>query len=120
MIRTEGSIHNICTSYLDDLGKVCLAPYEVKLTPEGSAREPDLFFVAKKNLNRLTEDRLIGAPDLAIEIVSKSSVIRYRDDKFNEYCDAGCMNIGLLIHVLTNNWLIFTVYQKFMLEYRQH
>jgi len=86
-----GFLYELLSFYvrLFDLGKVCLAPYEVKLTPEGSAREPDLFFVAKKNLNRLTEDRLIGAPDLVIEIVSKSSVKNDRDDKFNEYCDAG-------------------------------
>jgi Uma2 family endonuclease len=86
-----GFLHELLSFYvrLFDLGKVCLAPYEVKLTPEGAAREPDLFFVAREKLDRLTEDRLIGAPDLVIEIVSKSSVKSDRDDKFNEYRDAG-------------------------------
>jgi len=85
-----GFLYELLSFYirLFDLGKVCLAPYEVKLT-EGAAREPDLFFVLKENLNRLTEDRLIGAPDLAIEVVSKSSVKHDRDDKFNEYREAG-------------------------------
>jgi Uma2 family endonuclease len=40
-------------------------------------------------MNRLTEDRLIGAPDLIIEIVSKDSVGRDRRDKFKEYREAG-------------------------------
>lgn len=29
-----------------------------------------LFFVAKENLSRLTQERLNGPPDLAVEIIS--------------------------------------------------
>jgi Uma2 family endonuclease len=71
------------------LGEVCLAPFEVKLKPSKSSREPDIFFVATKNLDRLTEEQLNGPPDLIIEIVSTDSVQRDRDDKFKEYREAG-------------------------------
>ena len=71
-----------------DLGKVLTAPFEVKLKPDGSSREPDILFVAKENLDRLTEDRLIGPADLIIEIISTDSVRRDRDDKFKEYQQA--------------------------------
>ncbi len=74
---------------LFNLGHVGIAPFEVKLKPDGPAREPDIFFVATENLNRLTEDRLAGPPDLIIEIISPDSVRRDRHDKFREYCEAG-------------------------------
>jgi Uma2 family endonuclease len=74
---------------LFDLGKVVAAPFEVKLSPSGASREPDLFFVAKENLSRLTQERLNGPPDLAVEIISQHSVKHDRDEKFREYQQAG-------------------------------
>jgi Uma2 family endonuclease len=74
---------------LFDLGEIQVAPYEMKAQPDGSSREPDLLFVTKENLERLTEDRLVGPADLIIEIVSQDSVNRDRDDKFKEYAEAG-------------------------------
>ncbi|MDW8326859.1 MAG: Uma2 family endonuclease [Anaerolineales bacterium] len=67
------------------LGRVLDAPFEMKLSPSGPAREPDVLFVATANLDRLGERRLNGPADLAIEIVSDDSVIRDREDKFFEY-----------------------------------
>lgn len=75
-------------SQLYRLGIVLEAPFEVKLNAHLS-REPDVLFVATKNLARLTEDRMIGAPDLVIEIVSRSSVRTDREQKFKEYEAAG-------------------------------
>jgi len=78
------------------LGKVITAPFEVKLTPTGAAREPDLFVIIKENLARLTEDRLVGAPDLVIEIVSTSSVKIDRKDKFKDYQAAGAREYWII------------------------
>ncbi|HOT91034.1 MAG TPA: Uma2 family endonuclease [Anaerolineae bacterium] len=72
-----------------NLGKVQVAPFEVKLWPDSASREPDLFFVATEHLNRLTTKRFEGPPDLIIEIVSPDSVKRDRGDKFREYQKAG-------------------------------
>lgn len=74
---------------LFQLGLVRIAPFEVKLSPFGSSREPDIFFLSNANKNLLTEERLRGAPDLAVEIISQESVKRDRDDKFREYASAG-------------------------------
>ncbi len=74
---------------LFDMGQLRIAPLEVKLQPEGASREPDLLFIANKHLARLTPDRVEGPPDLIIEIVSKDSVKRDREDKFKEYQAAG-------------------------------
>ena len=71
------------------LGKVGLAPFEVKLKPGGSSREPDIFFVAEANLERWTEDKILGPADLIIEIISTSTIQNDRRDKFKEYAEAG-------------------------------
>lgn len=46
------------------LGKVQVAPFEMRLPRSNSYREPDLLFVATKNLDRFTENRLDGPADL--------------------------------------------------------
>lgn len=71
------------------LGEVLPAPFEVKLAPEGSSRQPDLLFVARENSSRLTDERLAGRADLLIEVISDESASRDRSDKFYEYQDAG-------------------------------
>jgi Uma2 family endonuclease len=68
-----------------DLGKVMLAPFEMVAVPDRSYREPDILFVAKEHLSRLTRQRLTEPADLAIEIVSDDSVTRDRRDKRREY-----------------------------------
>ena len=52
---------------------------------------PDLVFLAAENRERLrqTEGRIVGAPDLVVEIVSPSSASRDRVAKFNAYRQAG-------------------------------
>ncbi|HEX9921424.1 MAG TPA: Uma2 family endonuclease [Anaerolineae bacterium] len=88
---TLGFLYRLLGLFVDlfGLGKVGIAPFEVKLMPDGPSREPDLFFIANENLDRLTEDRLVGPADLIIEIVSTDSVRRDRQDKLQEYRDAG-------------------------------
>ena len=86
---TLGFLYRLLSLYVElfNLGKVGFAPFEVKLKPGGSSREPDVFFVAKANLERWTEERLIGPPDLIIEIISPDSVSRDRNKKFKEYAE---------------------------------
>jgi len=69
------------------LGIARVAPFEMKL--EGSSRAPDLLFVAREHLDRLTPERLIGPADLVIEVVSDDSVRRDHLEKFAEYATAG-------------------------------
>ena len=70
------------------LGHLLICPVEVKL-PNGNSREPDVLFVSNEHLSRITPQRIDGAPDLIIEIVSPESVGRDFDAKFDEYQDAG-------------------------------
>lgn len=52
---------------------------------------PDLVFLSQDRLDRYSADRgrVIGAPDLVVEIVSPASASRDRVAKFNAYCEAG-------------------------------
>jgi Uma2 family endonuclease len=83
-------LHRLLGLFVDlfNLGKIRIAPFEIKLEPGGPSREPDLLFIAKENLERLTE-RLTGPADLIVEVISEDSVRRDRDDKFREYGAAG-------------------------------
>jgi Uma2 family endonuclease len=71
------------------LGRTRTAPFEVRLSPQGPSREPDLFFAATSSLDRWTNDRFIGGPDLVVEVISKESIGCDRGDKFYEYQEAG-------------------------------
>jgi len=68
------------------LGTLLLAPFEMRLGRV--SREPDILFVAERHAERLTPQRLIGAADLAIEIISPDSVQRDRRVKLAEYAAA--------------------------------
>lgn len=66
-------------------GEVIPAPFAVRLHKSGQVREPDLVFVRNKNLKRIKNTHVDGAPDLVVEIVSPESIDRDRGRKFVEY-----------------------------------
>ncbi len=74
---------------MHSLGKVLTAPFEMRHLPGQASREPDILFIATANLHRLTANRLEGAADVVMEIVSPSSVIRDYHEKWLEYQHAG-------------------------------
>src|SRR5712691_5468402 len=81
---------------LSRLGEVLPAPTEMRAIPDGPAREPDVLFVAREHLERLTETRLSGPADLVVEVVSDDSVSRDRADKFYEYQSAGVQEYWII------------------------
>jgi Uma2 family endonuclease len=66
------------------LGKLFAAPIDLFLD-DRNAVQPDLVFVANDNLHIVTHDGIVGIPDLIVEIISPSSVMRDRIDKKNLY-----------------------------------
>jgi Uma2 family endonuclease len=81
---------------LFQLGRLLPAPFEMRATPDGPAREPDLIFVASEHLDRLSQERLSGPADLVVEVISDDSVARDRADKFYEYQAAGVREYWIL------------------------
>ena len=86
-----GFLYTLLRLYSDlkELGRVQIAPFEVKLWEEGPSREPDLIFVSQSNLEQFSSKRFSGAPDLVVEVISPSSLYIDRDKKFREYERAG-------------------------------
>ncbi len=80
-------IAHLLVRYTDmfNLGEVLIAPCEVRMIPDRSYREPDMFFVAHDRLHLLSKRRLEAAPDLIVEMVSQESVRRDYHEKFAEY-----------------------------------
>lgn len=77
-------------------GVIRSSPLTMKLVKEKKGREPDILFVAKKNLKKLKPTFLDGAADLVIEIISPESRARDRGDKFYEYEAAGVKEYWLI------------------------
>jgi Uma2 family endonuclease len=76
------------------LGKVVSAPFQMKLANSG--REPDILFIAARNLGRLQDTFLDGPADLVVEIISPESQARDRGAKFYEYEQAGIPEYWLI------------------------
>ena len=56
---------------------------------EHDVRRPDLLFFAKKRLHLIGDKAMEGPPDLAIEVLSPSSIRTDRKDKFKLYAECG-------------------------------
>jgi len=69
------------------LGRVPLAPLDVIFDDENTA-QPDVIYVSKENAG-IVRDRIWGAPDLVVEILSPSSIRRDRYEKLGLYADFG-------------------------------
>ena len=65
-------------------GEIFASPIDVFLD-DLNAVQPDLVFIPTENKAMITDGGIIGIPDLMIEIISPSSVIRDRVDKKNLY-----------------------------------
>ncbi|GIK17471.1 MAG: hypothetical protein BroJett003_24350 [Planctomycetota bacterium] len=80
--RTFGFLHHLLRSFVEQrkLGEVLTGPFTMDLALERKL-EPDLIFVTSKTVANLTEDRLIGPADLAIEIASASTRSYDRGEK---------------------------------------
>jgi len=66
------------------LGEVFYSPIDVFLN-DYNAPQPDLVFVSEAKKNLVTNDGIMGVPDLVVEIISPSSIRRDRFDKRGIY-----------------------------------
>jgi Uma2 family endonuclease len=81
-----------------NLGEARVAPVDVELHP-GTVVQPDAVFLLREHLDRITEQqkpsggtirvRVVGSPDLVVEIASPSTAKYDRNEKLNSYARAG-------------------------------
>ncbi|MBK8100895.1 MAG: Uma2 family endonuclease [Planctomycetes bacterium] len=81
-----GQLNNRIT--LADLGHVYLAPLDVHLG-RGTIVQPDILVLTASLAGALTERKVVGAPDLLIEVLSPSTRTHDRNRKFERYQRAG-------------------------------
>ena len=69
-----GNLYFILRGYLREhpLGRVCIAPLDTYLS-EINVFQPDLLYIRKENLGIIEEHGVEGAPDLVVEVLSKTS-----------------------------------------------
>ncbi|MBM2811595.1 MAG: hypothetical protein HW416_2354 [Chloroflexi bacterium] len=70
------------------LGRVYFAPLAVTLDDE-NAVEPDLVYLSNDRFGIISERGIEGAPDLVVEILSRSTQSRDRGIKLRRYAGAG-------------------------------
>ena len=87
----------ILQAYAEDrgLGEVFGEPLTMR-TNVRTGREPDLFFVAAENADRVKGAFFDGPAELVIEVVSRESRTRDHQEKFSEYERAGVREYWLI------------------------
>ena len=70
-------------------GEVFAAPLLVELPGTGDLVQPDLLFVSDERRVIIGEKRILGAPDLVVEILSPSTAYRDRGIKLDLYARRG-------------------------------
>jgi len=91
-----GFLYKLLSLYVEllDLGEVLAETVEMRFAH--AAREPDILFVKRENLHRLTDKRLLGPADLVVELVSDESETRDTVEKVAEYQAQGVPEYWLL------------------------
>jgi Uma2 family endonuclease len=85
-----GDLHIILQNHVKGrrLGKVFVASVDVVLNSENTV-QPDLVFIATANLGIIRPRAIFGTPDLVVELISPSSVVRDRYEKKDLYARFG-------------------------------
>lgn len=69
-------------------GRVYAAPFDVELAP-GHVVQPDIVVVLRENESIVRENRIVGVPDLLVEITSPTTANYDRRQKLDAYAAAG-------------------------------
>jgi Uma2 family endonuclease len=73
---------------LAELGRVFTAPIDVELEPK-NVFQPDVIVLLNAHLDRVSAKRIVGAPDLVVEVASPGTAAFDRLTKHDVYARAG-------------------------------
>jgi len=76
-------------------GSAFFAPCDVEL-PGGHIVEPDVMYISKERLEIITEKRIVGAPDLVVEVLSPSNAKLDRQRKRELYAASGVRELWII------------------------
>lgn len=86
-------------------GRVYLAGLPMFIADTQPAREPDLMIILEDKFENVQTNRLMGAADIAVEVVSPGSDTVDRGAKFNEYENAGVQEYWLIDPIRKSVWI---------------
>ncbi len=88
--RVIGRIYRYFAAQIEDAdsGSVFFAPLDVELVPK-TVVQPDVFILLKTGSAKITDKRIQGVPDLAVEVSSPGTVGHDRSVKQKAYASAG-------------------------------
>jgi Uma2 family endonuclease len=97
-----GTLYWAIRSFLEDhpIGEVYLSPFDVLLSAHDIV-QPDVLFVRNETLHILNDKNAVGAPDLAIEVLSPSTRRRDRTLKRDLYQRSGVQEYWVVDPVRT-------------------
>jgi Uma2 family endonuclease len=72
-----------------DLGQIFVSPIDVELPPGRTIVQPGVVVILHANRGIITPSRIVGAPDLVIEVASPSTATHDRSAKLAAYARAG-------------------------------
>ncbi len=78
------------------LGLVLVAPFEVRLPDIALVVQPDVLFIASEHIPRPGASRFTGAPELVVEVLSRSTARTDKMVKFYAYERAGVREYWLV------------------------
>jgi Uma2 family endonuclease len=95
--RIAGRIFRYLATYIEDagLGLVLDAPTDVELSPI-DVFQPDVLVVLNAGLEKVQELKVVGAPDLVVEVASPSTSTQDRNKKYRVYAKAGVMEYWIV------------------------
>lgn len=77
------------------LGKVAIAPSDVQFDFV-NVHQPDVYFISNERLNILTKQGPVGAPDLVVEVLSRSTARLDKGPKLRVYARSGVKELWLV------------------------
>ncbi|AFM04993.1 hypothetical protein Fleli_2632 [Bernardetia litoralis DSM 6794] len=89
-ILTNISAHLSIFVRQNKLGKTYVAPVSVHINDKNSV-EPDIIFVIKKDVEKVTDKGIDFAPSLVIEVISPANYKKLREKKKQQYADFGVL-----------------------------
>ena len=95
--RILGNLFDVLRHHVQNhgLGEVFVTPLDVVFDDENVV-QPDLLFVARERAAILTEANVSGAPDLVVEVLSRSTAALDRSQKRDLYAAAGVSHYWLV------------------------
>ncbi|MBI3875175.1 MAG: Uma2 family endonuclease [Verrucomicrobia bacterium] len=77
------------------LGKAAIAPSDVQFDFM-NVHQPDVYFISNERLHILTKQGPVGAPDLVVEVLSKSTAKLDKGTKLRVYSRSGVKELWLV------------------------